>query len=131
MGHSTSDLRTSGVVLIMSNYYSEQENKASEFAKLSGLPFVYQYTGGGCDAIYGETVKHRIYITDDASVPNVDAVHYVGVYLIDNDDLVAECWAMSRAELLELFRVNRLTSFRKLVNYVIKIQPYKLGGDGE
>ena len=115
----------------MDNYYQQQERLVAEFAECSGLPFVYTYTGGGCDAIYGETVKHRIYITDDASVPNVDAVHYVGVYVKESDDLVAECWAMSRAELLELFRVNRLTSFRKLVNYVIKIQPYTLGGDGE
>jgi hypothetical protein len=35
---------------MMSNYYSEQESLATEFANGSGLPFVYHYTGGGCDA---------------------------------------------------------------------------------
>jgi hypothetical protein len=89
---------------MMSNYYSEQESLATEFANGSGLPFVYHYTGGGCDAIYGETGSHRIYITSDASVPNPDEVHYVGVYLVDNDDLVGECWAANRGELLEFFQ---------------------------
>jgi len=98
----------------MSSYFEDQERAASEFAKLSGLPFVYMYTGGGCDAIFGETVgrrvyitndateviKHRVYITNDASVPSPDEVHYVGVYL-DNDELVGECWAANRGELLE------------------------------
>jgi hypothetical protein len=79
----------------------ERENLASEFAKLSGLPFVYTFTGGGCDAIYGETSSHRIYITNDANIPELDEVHYVGVYLADNDDLVGECWAANRGELLE------------------------------
>ena len=100
----------------MSSYYDEQERAASEFAELSGLPFVYIFTGGGCDAIYGEAdvhrvyitndatevIKHRIYITDDASVPSPNDVHYVGVYL-DNDELVGECWAANRGELLEFF----------------------------
>ena len=86
----------------MSSYYDEQERAASEFAELSGLPFVYTFTGGGCDAIYGETIKHRVYITDDASVPSPDDVHYVGIYS-DNDDLVGECWAANRGELLESF----------------------------
>jgi hypothetical protein len=111
----------------MSNYYEQQETLAREFAECSGLPFGYLYTGGGCDAIYGETAKHRIYITDDASVPEIDGCHYVGVYLIDNDDLVGECWAANRGELVEYIRVNRLVSLRKLVNNLIKVQPYKLG----
>ena len=101
----------------MSNYYDEQESKVLEFAKLSGLPFVYIFTGGGCDAIYGETIKHRVYITDDASVPSPDAVHYVGVYLIDNDDLVGECWAANRGELLELF--SKFSTLDELVEFII------------
>ena len=106
---------------VMSNYYLEQESLAREFAYGSGLPFVYQYTGGGCDAIYGETGSHRIYITSDASVPNVDDVHYVGVYLADNDDLVGECWAANRGELIEFFQkfstLDELTS--ELVSAVV------------
>jgi hypothetical protein len=100
----------------MSSYYDEQESKVLEFAKLSGLPFVYIFTGGGCDAIYGETIKHRVYITDDASVPSPDAVHYVGVYL-DNDELVGECWAANRGELLELF--SKFATLDELVEFII------------
>lgn len=88
----------------MSNYYLERENLASEFAKGSGLPFVYTFTGGGCDAIYGETGSHRIYITEgQASVPSSDELHYVGVYLADTDELMGECWAANRGKLLEFF----------------------------
>jgi len=115
----------------MSSHYEDQERAANEFAKLSGLPFVYMYTGGGCDAIYGETAKHRIYITDDASVPAVNESHYVGVYSLDDDDLVAEYWGVNRADLLTFISFYRLTTLRKFVNALIKIQPYKLGGDGE
>ena len=110
----------------MSNYYSEQESKALEFAKLSGLPFVYTFTGGGCDAIYGETGSHRIYITSDASVPNVDDVHYVGVYLADNDDLVGECWAANRGELLEF--VQRFSTLDELAGELVSGVVVQLGG---
>jgi hypothetical protein len=114
----------------MSSHYEDQERAANEFAKLSGLPFVYIYTGGGCDAIYGETIgkrvyitndateviKHRIYITDDASVPSPDDVHYVGIYS-DNDDLVGECWAANRGELLESF--SKFSTLDELVEFII------------
>lgn len=110
----------------MSNYYLEQESLASEFAKLSGLPFVYQYTGGGCDAIYGETGSHRIYITSDASVPNPDEVHYVGVYLIADDDLVGECWAANRGELLEFFQT--FSTLDELASELVSGVVVNLGG---
>ena len=110
----------------MSDYYSEQESKALEFAKLSGLPFVYTFTGGGCDAIYGETGSHRIYITSDASVPNPNEVHYVGVYLADNDDLVGECWAANRGELLEF--VQRFSTLDELASELVSGVVVQLGG---
>ena len=88
----------------MAKYYLQSENLVGEFAKLSGLPFVHTYTGGGCDAIYGETSSHRIYITDgEASVPDIGVIHYVGVYLVADDDLMGECWAANRGELLGFF----------------------------
>ena len=111
---------------MMSDYYSERENLASEFAKGSGLPFVYQYTGGGCDAIYGETSSHRIYITSDASVPNPDEVHYVGVYLADNDDLVGECWAANRGELLEF--AGKFSTLDELASELVSGVVVNLGG---
>jgi len=101
----------------MSSHYEDQERAANEFANMSGLPFVYMYTGGGCDAIYGETAKHRVYITDDASVPSPDATHYVGVYSLDDDDLVGECWAANRGELLELF--SKFSTLDELVDTII------------
>lgn len=111
----------------MSNYYLGQENLASEFAKLSGLPFVYTFTGGGCDAIYGETSSHRIYVTEgEASVPNVDEVHYVGVYLADNDELVGECWAANRGELLEF--VQRFSTLDELAGELVSRVVVNLGG---
>ena len=110
----------------MSDYYSEQESKALEFAKLSGLPFVYTFTGGGCDAIYGETGSHRIYITSDASVPNPNEVHYVGVYLADNDDLVGECWAANRGELLEF--VGKFSTLNELASELVSGVVVQLGG---
>ena len=110
----------------MGDYYSEQESKALEFAKLSGLPFVYTFTGGGCDAIYGETGSHRIYITSDASVPNPNEVHYVGVYLADNDDLVGECWAANRGELLEF--VQRFSTLDELAGELVSGVVVQLGG---
>lgn len=110
----------------MSSYYSGQEYKALEFAKLSGLPFVYHYTGGGCDAIYGETGSHCIYITSDASVPDVDDVHYVGVYLADNDDLVGECWAANRGELLEF--VGKFSTLDELAGELVSGVVVQLGG---
>ena len=115
-----------GVVLVMSNYYLERENLASEFAKLSGLPFVYLYTGGGCDAIYGETSSHRIYITNDANIPELDEVHYVGVYLADNDDLVGECWATNRGELLEF--VGKFSTLNELAAELVSGVVVQLGG---
>ena len=110
----------------MGDYYSEQESKALEFAKLSGLPFVYTFTGGGCDAIYGETASHRIYITSDASVPDVDDVHYVGVYLANDDDLVGECWAANRGELLEF--VQRFSTLDELASELVSGVVVQLGG---
>ena len=111
----------------MSNYYSEQEGKALEFAKLSGLPFVYTFTGGGCDAIYGETSSHRIYVTEgQASVPDVNDVHYVGVYLADNDDLVGECWAANRGELLEF--VGKFSTLDELAGELVSGVVVQLGG---
>lgn len=102
----------------MSNYYLEQENLAIEFAELSGLPFVYTFTGGGCDAIYGETSSHRIYITEgQASVPSSDELHYVGVYLANSDELVGECWAANRGELLEFF--SKFSTLDELVSFII------------
>lgn len=110
----------------MGDYYLEQERKALEFAYGSGLPFVYQYTGGGCDAIYGETSSHRIYITNDASVPNVDDVHYVGVYLIADDDLVGECWAANRGELIEFFQT--FSTLDELASELVSGVVVNLGG---
>lgn len=113
----------------MSTYYESQELVATKFGWLSGLPFSYLYTGGGCDAIYGQTSKHRVYITDDASVPMPNETHYVGVYSRINDDLVGEFWAASRVELMQYIFDNKLITLRKFVNHMIKIQPYKLGGE--
>ena len=96
-------MRETNEPIVMDSYYYRQWARAGEFAKLSGLPFDYQYTGGGCDAIYGETSSHRIYITNDANIPELDEVHYAGVYLIADDDLVGECWAANRGELLKFF----------------------------
>lgn len=119
----------SGVGLIMGSYYLDQELRAGGFADLSGLPFSYVYTGGGCDAIYGETSKHRVYITNDASVPMPNETHYVGICLKDSDDLVGEYWGLDRAELVRYIRANRLTTMVRFVSHMIKIQPYKLGGE--
>jgi hypothetical protein len=99
---------------------------ASEFAKLSGLPFVYTFTGGGCDAIYGETSSHRIYITNDANIPELDEVHYVGVYLIADDDLVGECWAANRGELLEF--VGKFSTLDELASELVSGVVVQLGG---
>ena len=111
----------------MSNYYSEQEGKALEFANGSGLPFVYTFTGGSCDAIYGETSSHRIYITEgQASVPDVDEVHYVGVYLISDDDLVGECWSANRGELLEF--VQKFSTLDELAAELVSRVVVNVGG---
>ena len=110
----------------MGDYYLERENLASEFAKLSGLQFVYTFTGGGCDAIYGETSSHRIYITNDANIPELDEVHYVGVYLADNDDLVGECWAANRGELLEF--VGKFSTLNELAGELVSGVVVQLGG---
>ena len=112
---------------MMSDYYLGQEGKALEFAKLSGLPFVYTFTGGGCDAIYGETSSHRIYITEgEASVPNPNEVHYVGVYLANDDDLVGECWAANRGELLEF--VGKFSTLDELAGELVSGVVVQLGG---
>jgi len=111
----------------MGDYFGKQENKALEFAELSGLPFVYTFTGGGCDAIYGETSSHRIYITDSqAGVPSAKEIHYVGVYLIDDDDLVGECWAADRGKLLEF--VGRFSSLDELAAELVGGVVVDLGG---
>lgn len=111
----------------MSNYYLEQENLAIELAELSGLPFVHTYTGGGCDAIYGETCSHRIYITDcQASVPSSDEIHYVGVYLGDSDELVGECWAANRGELLQF--VQQFSTLDELASELVRRVVVDLGG---
>lgn len=111
----------------MSNYYLEQENLAIELAELSGLPFVYTFTGGGCDAIYGETGSHRIYITDcQASVPSPKQIHYVGVYLADSDELVGECWAANRGKLLEFF--SGFSTLDDLVAELVSKVVVDLGG---
>jgi len=101
----------------MSSHYEDQERAANEFAKLSGLPFIYIYTGGGCDAIYGHASKYCIYITDDANVPAVNESHYVGVYSLENNDLMGECWAANRGELLELF--SKFSTLDELVDTII------------
>ena len=111
----------------MSNYYSEQEGKALEFAKLSGLPFVYTFTGGGCDAIYGETSSHRIYVTDcQASVPSSKQIHFVGVYLADTDELLGELWAANRGKLLEF--VGKFSTLDELADELISKVVVDLGG---
>lgn len=112
----------------MSNYYLEQENLAIELAELSGLPFVYTFTGGGCDAIYAETGSHRIYITEgQASVPSSDELHYVGVYLGDSDELVGECWAANRGKLLEFF--SGFSTLDELVAELVSKVVVDLGGN--
>lgn len=114
----------------MSNYYSEQESKALEFAVGSGLPFVYTFTGGGCDAIYGETGSHRIYVTDcQASVPSSDEIHYVGVYLADTDELVGECWAANRGELLQF--VQQFSTLDELASELVSKVVVDLGVDSD
>lgn len=101
----------------VNDYYAFQEQRVKKFSDLCKLPFSYQYTGGGCDAIYGETSTHRIFITNDANVPNANEEHYVGVYNKNDDDLVAECWAKNRAELLAAF--SSIKTLDELVSFLI------------
>ncbi len=111
----------------MSNYDVARANLVSEFAELSGLPFVHTYTGGGCDAIYGETSSHRIYITDgEASVPDIGVIHYVGVYLVADDDLMGECWAANRGKLLEFF--SKFSTLEELAAELVRSVVVDLGG---
>lgn len=105
----------------MSNYHVLQVGLAGQFAELSGLPFVYMFTGGGHDAIYGETSAYRVCITDESgSVPSPDVCHYVGVYSIDEDELLGEIFPSDRADLLATLSRFNIRSLDELVNFVLE-----------
>ncbi len=105
----------------MSNYYLERESLAGEFAKISGLPFDYLYTGGGFDAIYGETSSHRVVITNECGyLPNLDECHAVGVYSVADDELLGEIFSKDRAEFLETISRLNIGSLNDLVDLVLE-----------
>ncbi len=105
----------------VANYYLERESLVGEFAKLSGLPFDYLYTGGGCDAIYGETSSHRVVITNECGyLPNVNECHAVEVFSIADDELLAEIFPKDRAELLATISRLNIGSLNDLVDLVLE-----------
>ncbi len=119
-----------GVVLVMrepdeavvvDDHYRYQWARAGQFAKLSGLPFDYLYTGGGHDAIYGETDTHRIGITNECGyLPDVYECHTVGVYSVADDELLGEIFSKDRAELLATISRLNIGSLNDLVDHVLE-----------
>jgi hypothetical protein len=70
---------------------SEEFKRADELARLTGSPWEFEFTGGGCTAITLQlgkvTGSHYFMVTTagDASIPMVGEPHHLGEYVNDED----------------------------------------------
>lgn len=82
------------------------DEMAAHFAKLTGQPWDWQNTGGGCTALMFEISQdHYLMVThsEDASVPDASEPHCLGEYV--GDEPVNYWYFPNRRETIKFLKV--------------------------
>ena len=88
----------------------DEQALSDKLARLTGLPWMAEDTGGGCTALVlrldgkDEGWQHYFMVTDDATIPGPDDPHHLGEYVNESQD-INHWYFVNRKELVRFLKV--------------------------